>query len=429
MKNTDNTAKKAPEEDLDTSIDYTSDPLAEHEESVLDWPDRKPQSQDEALANDEAQDEQHENLNNTTSAERTTDDEQGDTEQVKTETDNANIITDNEASEHHASDKEHGDTDDLFVPTLRSEKDDDELPGDGSDLLSNPTKTEQEETGYDKPKKRGLFGRKDKPKKAVKEKKATTKKLRKDKLASAGTAEFVDESGDEENSGRTIHPGKVAWGFTKVVATGAMATALVLLYTDVNGIKQRQLSSNSDIREQVVAEMTSLEQRTLNSFTKLQEDIELFNQQFEQLKVAGQLRDKQLEDLMAGSDSELAIEAIKEMVEVDRSVISKMDATIESLQTQMAELEKKSTEVIITKRATSKPAPRPVNRTVSDIAGYSMFSVDLWGDTPMLVLIKGSEIKRVKEGANIDGWRLTSIDAYKKRATFQKGRVTNHLQG
>lgn len=181
----------------------------------------------------------------------------------------------------------------------------------------------------------------------------------------------------------------------------------------------------------MLSEMESLESRILETTMGINGEFKKTVAQVEQLKATISLNEARLEEALESSDNELAVDAIKEMIDVDRTVISKLDTSIESLEKKIAELDKKAPAAKASKAAPArKAAPRkPAIRTIRSVAGYSVFSVDLWGNTPLLVLVKDDSIKRMKKGESIAGWQIVNIDSYQKRATLQKGNVTSHLQG
>lgn len=380
-------------------IDFEKDPMAEFEgeqQTTLAWPDKKKRNSEENETDDpllHANDSEQPTVNSDT--EKAADDEV--TAEVK-----------------HALDFDNDDA-------LFTYNDEQERQHDSSDLLSKHS----EETLDEAPKKRSLFSLIEKKTKPKKRKGAPAKE---EPVTDKEELQLVDDIDEQKSSFNVV---KVGWGVTKIMATAGVAIGMYFLYADLNEIKSSQNNSASEMREQVLAEMQSLEQRVLNTSGQLQTDIEGIGEQLAAMKTAAKLRDKQLEDLMDGSDSELEIAAIREMVELDRSIINKLDASVEKMEGDITGLKDKATNIVINKRITpNKPKPkRNVTRTVKNIEGYSLFSVDLWGNTPLLVLVKGTEIKRLKEGASIAGWRVTSIDSYKKQATLQKGNITNHLQG
>lgn len=243
----------------------------------------------------------------------------------------------------------------------------------------------------------------------------------------------VSENGEPDDNfeRRRLKLREVALGVGKAIGITTVGVLVFMLYKDVSTLKSNQNSGILELREQTVSEIKSLEQRVLIATDDLHASVKSINEQMTIMKAAGEEREAAIGMLLEEGDKSLAVEAIKEMVDVDRAVISKLDANIAEIGEKLLSLEKKGMNITISKKIPQKaPAPKAATpRTVSSVEGYSLFSVDLWANTPILVLIKGTEIKRVKEGANFLGWQVSNIDSYKKRATLRKGSVTNHLQG
>lgn len=312
-------------------------------------------------------------------------------------------------------------------PSFSATPEQDEAQFDPAEMLTKPADEADPDLVPAKKEKRRLFGGKDKSSKPPKEKpvRARRSKQKADN----------DDGEDERRGGIAI--GKVAWGVTKVLGTGALFGVVYLLAADVNNLKQMQTQSASHIREQVIAEMTALESRVLESSGQMLTDIKTVSNDLQVLRDAAKDREEKLQQLIADMESKgsnsAEVEALRKMVEVNRSVISKMDANMEQMKQNVEELEKKATNIVVSKRVSPKPAnppaPSKINRTVSSIEGYSLFSVDLWGGTPLLVLVKGDEIKRVKKGDDVAGWTVNHIDSYKNQAVLTKGNVTSTLRG
>lgn len=439
--------------EVDPMAEYEADPMAEFEsvESSLNWPDRK-QKQD--------------NEEGGTDTDNLPDDPLSENESAAhTPTESAASISDDgidqveqealiESIEQGATSEELADSSDLFI-------DDTELTLEESELLLSDAEAPR--------KKRGLFGRKEK---APKKKKRGKKSKREQSVNLANETEsvnYIDEPQEQdvthndshndypideqealtqeyqdyghapyeqhfledENPRRGFNPVRVVVGVGKMMLFTALVAGVSYLYLEVRSLKQSEGQSAFNVREHMLSEMESLESRVLETATGIKSEFKTTVTQVEQIKATVALNEMRLKEALEGSDGELAIDAIKEMIDVDRSVISKLDASIESLEKKIAELDKKAPAAKASKATPARKATprRPAPRTVRSVAGYSMFSVDVWGDTPLLVLIKGDEIKRLKKGESIAGWQVTSIDSYQKKATLQKGNVTSYLQG
>lgn len=396
-KDNDNIKHSTPGEEQDVN-DYSEDPMAQFESgdqgSSLSWPNP--------------------------------DDEQDETERY-----NSGSVRPSEqvtaTSEQKIEFVDDGDQHSNNGPAFSVSRDQEEAEFDPNEMLTQPGEDVDPELAPEKKGKRGFFAKKDKPPKPRKEKPVRGRRRKTN----------ADEDGIEDERGGGIAIGKIAWGVTKVLGTGALFGVVYLLSADVHNLKQIQTQSASHIREQVLAEMTALESRVLESSGQMLTDIKTVSNDLQVLRNAAEAREAKLQQVIADMESNggnsAEVEALRQMVEVNRGVISKMDANMEQMKQNVEALEKKATNIVVSKSVSPKPAkppaPRKINRTVSSIEGYSLFSVDLWGGTPLLVLVKGDEIKRVKKGGEVAGWTVSHIDSYKNQATLIKGNVTSTLKG
>lgn len=432
--------------ETDPTAGYAADPMAEFEdvESSLDWPDKKKKESD----NEATPSLPEEDVAATTTTEK-----------------NLNISDDgidsldqeapSESTEQDAINEEPVDSTDLFIS-------DSDLTTKEKELLLPEVETPRE--------RRSLFGRRNKTPKPAKKKKRSRKNKHEPSVNFPSETDndnhetqrydeaqidnhnhhqpseqidyqeedFEQASPDydslaqeqyyieDENPRQGISPSKIAIGVGKVLFSAALLAGITYLYLDVSSLKKSEGQSAFKVREQMLSEMESLESRILETTMGINGEFQKTVAQVEQLKEVIALNETRLEEALERSNNELAVDAIKEMIDVDRSVISKLDASIESLEKKIAELDKKAPAAKASKAA---PARKAAIRTIRSVAGYSVFSVDLWGNTPLLVLVKGDQIKRMKKGESIAGWQIVNIDSYQKRATLQKGNVTSHLQG